>query len=142
MQPKNQKALKNRSNIVTNSIKTLKMVHIKKKKSTFSNGPCSEVLQAFHLLQLVAHLLLALGQAYGSQPWRELLIPPAGRGGSPSERSLSKEGASLRTPPSLLYLVAKILALCAPMPNRNTGTDYGGEGKSSFITLTGKGGTQ
>ena len=119
------------------------MVHTKKKKSTFSNGPCSEVLQAF---QLVAHLLLALGQACGSQPWRELprelLIPLAGRGGSPSGRSLSKEGASLRTPPSLLYLVAKILAFCALMPNRNTETDYGGEGKSGFVTLTGKGGTQ
>ena len=100
-------------------------------------------MQAF---QLVAHLLLALGQACGSQPWRELprelLIPLAGRGGSPSGRSLSKEGASLRTPPSLLYLVAKILAFCAPMPNRNTETDYGGEGKSGFVTLTGKGGTQ
>lgn len=118
----------------------------KKKKSIFSNGPCSEVLQAFHLLQLVAHLLLTLSQACASQPWRELprelLIPPAGRDGSPSGRSLSKEGASLRAPPSLLYLVAKILALCALMPNRNTETDYGGEGKSGFITLTGKGGTQ
>ena len=124
------------------------MVHIKIKKKTnmFSNGPCSEVLQGFHLLQLVTHLLLTLGRACGSQPWRELprelLIPPAGRGGSPSGRSLSKEGASLRTPPSLVYLVAKILALCALMQNRNMKTDYGGEGKSGFITLPGKGGTQ
>lgn len=56
-----------------------------------SNGPCSEVLQAFQLLQFMAHLLLTLGRAYGSQPLGELplLIPPAraGRGGgSPSER--------------------------------------------------------
>ena len=35
--------------------------------------------------------------------------------------------------------VAKILALCVPMPNRNTETEFGGNRKSGFIPFVGKG---
>ena len=43
--------------------------------------------------------------------------------------------------PDGIICVAKILALCAPIPDKYRDS-YGGEGKCGFIILPGKGGTQ